>query len=391
MNFNELKNKKIVIGGWVSPVTDRLKKQKVSTEDSYKNLKECGFDFIHTLYENSHDNEIIDALDNLEKQNIFGYIYDSRINDINYDKDARYNLIKEFRKRKSFAGLNLADEPGINKFETLNNLVSEYKDIDCYINFLPMYATYNQLKTAIWKNERQANKEEYIEYLNEIDKIKLNEFSYDFYPFDSDYGVIKENYFLELYLTKMYADKRGIPLWDFIQITAFKNEIRVISEEEIYFLINTSLCFGVTGIQYFTYFCPINNEYESFRGAIVDMDGTLTDRYYLVKSANEFINSLGDKLVNARFLGVDSNGYVSDLIPCEAKKNNDIKVNGQDYLCGLFTKNNKRVWLLMNTSFEGVRKYSIDANGLNIKLLNSDEKLNEITLDKGRSILIYEE
>ncbi len=391
MNFNELKNKKIVIGGWVSPVTDRLKKQKVSTEDSYKNLKECGFDFIHTLYENSHDNEIIDALDNLEKQNIFGYIYDSRINDINYDKDARYNLIKEFRKRKSFAGLNLADEPGINKFETLNNLVSEYKDIDCYINFLPMYATYNQLKTAIWKNERQANKEEYIEYLNEIDKIKLNEFSYDFYPFDSDYGVIKENYFLELYLTKMYADKRGIPLWDFIQITAFKNEIRVISEEEIYFLINTSLCFGVTGIQYFTYFCPINNEYESFRGAIVDMDGTLTDRYYLVKSANEFINSLGDKLVNARFLGVDSNGYVSDLIPSEAKKNNDIKVNGQDYLCGLFTKNNKRVWLLMNTSFEGVRKYSIDANGLNIKLLNSDEKLNEITLDKGRSILIYEE
>ena len=264
--------------------------------------------------------------------------------------------IRELSKKKSFLGVNVKDEPCINDFENLKNIVEKYgSDSEIYINLLPVYAIGSQLIDGIWLNGAEATEEEYETYLNKfLETVPVNVLSYDFYPFkDLTYGSLDKRYFYQLHISKKLADERNLPLWNFVQVTAFNNEIRIMSDAEIWWCITTSVAFGVTCLQYFTYFTPVDSSTESFKGAIIDENGNTTERYECVTECNKHLNSLGNRLIDARFDGVLADGEYSELIPDERKLNNYDgieKVEGKDYLIGCFEKEGKKLYYVVNPS-----------------------------------------
>lgn len=396
--INKLKNDKILIGGWVSPPPKEIFDRDYINEKSYLEIKEAGLDFIHSLYENEYD--ILRALKVAEKTGVKIFVQDQRFYKKELTIEEENNVINKYLKYSSFAGLDIKDEPGSDYFKDIKEIMDRHEGINYYINLLPIYAVSSQLKDNIWLEDKsEATEEEYIDYLQKyVEILPLNQMSYDFYPFRWGYGEIDKRYFIQLYLSKKYADLSNAPLWNFVQVASFKNEIRCITKEEIYWCVTTSLVYGVTCLQYFTYFTPTSGEIEQFSGAMVEKDGSLSDRYYIVKEINEHLNALGSDLVSAKFKGVLINGeYLGQIPSASIVSQDDIVIEGKDYLVGVFEKDGKNVWYIMNQSLKEDSSLKISFSFkknrrvvIGIKEEIKDIKELKITLEKGRGMLVSE-
>lgn len=396
-------NDKIAIGGWVTPWPSGLGERACATVEAYRDAKECGIDFLHTLYENGNDGDLLHALDCAERAGVLLYIHDSRFFKGELSREEGHALIEKFSQKSSFLGLNVRDEPCENDFNRLRDVAEEYGNAcECFVNLLPVYAIGTQLKDGVWKPGKEATEEEYESYLEGFVKaVPVRVLSYDFYPFktSSPYGDVDQRYFYQLCISKKTADRMEVPLWNFVQVTAFNNEIRVMTESEIFWCVTTSVAFGVTGLQYFTYFTPIDTECEKFKGAIIDGNGNKTVRYDYAKRCNAHLNALGGVLVGAQFKGVIASGEYSSLIPdeCRLASFGDVEVaEGEDYIVGCFEKQGRRSYYLVNSSLEKTQKYTLKFKNESVKnavindeniALNKD--VAELELLPGRAALIY--
>lgn len=189
----------------------------------------------------------------------------------------------------------LTDEPGTGRFAGLGKLVAYLREKDpahpAYINLLPTYATNEQLGT---KGDTVAA---YQAYLNQFLKtVKPQLFSYDHYQF-----AIKDDlpdYFLNLAIVRRTALKAGIPFLNIVQATTWTPDMRAPNEDEMRYLVYTTLAYDARGISYFVYRDPM------VKSGIARLDGTTTPVYDWLKILNRDFVTIASQTQKLRSMGV---------------------------------------------------------------------------------------
>lgn len=162
-------------------------------------------------------------------------------------------LINRVKNHPSLESYYLADEPNASAFPGLGKLVAYLRERDpnhlAYINLYPVYAANKQL--GINGTPEKA----YQEYLRRfIEEVKPSLLSYDHYHFfktgDGD------QYFLNLELIRQAALDHGLPFLNIIQASAFEKTWRLVTPNELRWLVYTTLAYGGRGISYFLYWGP---------------------------------------------------------------------------------------------------------------------------------------
>lgn len=313
-NFG-FKEGEMLISGWVAPPPAHSGKATFITEKVYKEIAESGLNAIYGMYDNVSvcKDEVINALKAAEKAGIKYLASDPRFLKGELDPSEYKAAVDFYHQYPAFAGINICDEPGEDKFDKLGALREKVEPLlngkAFYINLMPMYATHVQLTNGWWTDyHSEATDANYEKHLKEYtEKVKPQFISYDFYPFMKEFGYFNPRYFEQLAMVRKYAEKLNAPFFVFIQVVSWrKKDVRNMTAPEIEWQVSTSLACGCKGIQYFTYWTPINGDtsIEDFNDAMIDSNGLKTDSYYTIKNINKHISVCGKTLINCDYKGL---------------------------------------------------------------------------------------
>lgn len=360
MNKFEFIKGKMPISAWVAPVPKSDTLPSFINDERYQEIAECGLNSIYARGEefDKFEDEAINALKSAEKAGIKYFTYDERfVKEQDFDIKETMKLLNSF---SSFGGIIICDEPGSLKFKILakakEKLMPYLKDKACYINLMPMYATATQLEKGWWEaNAKGATSINYEKYVKEyVEIVKPQFISYDYYPFMGKFGDCAESYFEQMHIIKKYANKIDVPFFVFIQVVSWKKGvIRNMTKEEILWQVNSALCLGCKGIQYFTYWTPRGSGEEIFDDAMIDVKGNRTQRYYDVKEINKQVNACGKYLVDCIYFGLMSiNKSICPIKNEQIIENfGNIKFNSDgDFLIGCFKYKENNSYFVLNNS-----------------------------------------
>ncbi len=190
-------------------------------------------------------------------------------------------LIDRVRRHPALYSYFITDEPSTAAFAGLGKLVAFLRERDpahlAYINLFPTYATNEQLGT------KGAAVDAYKEYLRQfIETVKPSLISYDHYQFAQ--GGDNPDYFLNLMLVRRAALDAKLPLLNIVQASTWTPSMRVPGQDELRYLVYTTLAYGGQGISYYVYTAA------GHEGGIATADGKPTPAYHALSSLNrEFV------------------------------------------------------------------------------------------------------
>ena len=212
--------------------------------------------------------------------------------------------IEELNRTKDHPALyvyQLRDEPSAKRFVSVAKEVEWLRRVDpkhpAWINLLPTYANNEQLGVdgdiirAYW---------EHVRLFGEI--VRPDFITHDHYQFKRTGDG--RNYFLNLGIIRQSASARWIPFWNGVQACtwvpgklASPRAPRVPGPDEMRFLVYTTAAYGAQGIYYYVY------SRRGHDGAIVEMDGTPSDKYEVLKTLNREFVSIARILSRMKFSG----------------------------------------------------------------------------------------
>ena len=417
------------IGAWMAPPYDNNVTpipENYITDQAYKDIADSGINMIYALYDrcqnaadiNSELNQnVLRALQYAEKHGIAYFTRDWNEMALMDESDtARMRVLyDEFDKVSSFSGILVQDEPGMIHFDNLSimkeNFDQYFEGDTFYTNMLPAYASVNQLKFgAATGGGGTATLELYEQYVDEfISKVKPQLFSYDFYPMNGAFPNIDQGYFEQMSLVAEKTAAAKIPFWTYIQSCSWGSGVRVCTQPEIDWQVNTSLAYGAKGIQYFTYWTPFDDagtqpgfypsRSDAQIGAMVSHCGEKQDMYYRVQKTNENLSVVGKVLLDCGFAGIIQNGQSPDEIPAKDKLTDfrQLKsVSGADAIVGCFDRDGKTVLYVVNNSLinNGADITKKKKKSLSYEVVQNGEKSNgtnqtlTLTLNAGEGALI---
>lgn len=369
--FPFLKKGEMLLSAWVAPPHQiGSNKLNFNTDEQYELIHRLRLNTIYGLYENALDNldEVIKAIHFARSKDINYFVRDTRVKEAK-KIDSLSEITKPYMSVGA-SGVLIEDEPGIVGFDQLSQSYklfnSMYNDKLFYVNLMPMHATSSQLTYGAWVFNKETDKiVDYKDYYEAYaKKLNIGYLSYDFYPFEGEYPKIRDDYFKQLsYIYELTKKTDLIPIC-FIQTCSFNKHVRVPSKTEILWQINTSIAYGTKGIQYFTYFLPEQNEYESFKGALIGHDGKPTNIYNDVKDINQWVKKIESYIINAQVIDI---------------KHEDLKITTT------FNTNDEEFKFIMNLSL---------SNHLKIEQLTGSKYIchHECdVLNPGEAILIFKE
>lgn len=302
------------IGAWVSPPPENAiygqKNPNYITDANYKLAKEAGLNIIYGLYENV-ENRLADvqrALDAAQANGLKYLVRDANAKAGIDDEEMMQSALEVYKNHPAYLGNLIQDEPSIRFFEMLGAYHNNYRKVlphsYFYINILPNYASKNQIHIDV-TDERGgvASTEDYAQYLREyMDVVKPQFISYDYYPLEGEFPSMKQGYFENMSLIRKVSMEHKIPFWVFIQSCSYNAITRIPVRAETLWQVNTALAYGAQGIQYFTFWTPL--ESDDFQGAMITKTGEITQVYYDVQAANRQIAAVDHVLMNAVSQGV---------------------------------------------------------------------------------------
>lgn len=337
-------------------------------------------------------------LDLGQKNNVGICILDSRIHDINNvmnlkQMDARLNL---YRNHPAFCGVHVVDEPGSEVYMNGDRniplwapIVSQLTELDtfCYANIFPY-----------WQDDKVENYKQYVDEWCSTAKPKV--LSYDYYVFDNERSV--PQYFSNMDINRHYAEKYNLPLWVYIQAGGQFLEVdwgreNYPSEGQMLWNINTSLAYGVKGIQYFTiiqyhpYALVQDGEIRPGSG-LLDLFGNRTQWFYYAQRANRQIAAVDEVLMNAVNKGVMVSGEKAkketkdlEYIMNEASWREVASVKG-DAMIGCYNYQGKTALYVVNYDWDYAQKITLDLHGTyDMRIVQDAEesmiKTNKLVLD----------
>lgn len=399
----------MVKAGWVAPPDESYGGTDFLTEEVFDDVKESGVNLLFCVINPIKREKSAERFARLCKERgIYFVVSDGQILSPDFDIEKYKSLIGKYKEWESVFGINVCDEPGRNRFELIAKRYRILKPylggLVFYVNHMPLYATFEQLNGGWWTPDMPADKKfGYDEFLGSYCRETGGDLlSYDFYPFRSEKGICDPRYFSQLSLARSLAEKYDMALWNFTQVVSWdKDAIRNMTYSEIAWLNNTSLAYGVNGLQYFCYWTPMDAGGESFLNAMVSRSGRKTQRFYFVKDLNSKIDKIAPHLLSARHIGVVASG--DTLAPVPEKDilsgcGTLLNVDGAGSITGCFENDAKRFYFTVNLSlfeprllshsFTDKRERAI-VSGLS-ELKSTDKKI-DLLVSPGESVLIYED
>ncbi len=204
-------------------------------------------------------------------------------------------LLERVKRHPALYSYFITDEPSAAAFPGLGKLVEYLRARDsahlAYINLFPTYATNEQL------GNRGDTVSAYEAHLKQfIETVKPALISYDHYQFSTsgDSG----QYFLNLALIRRASQGAGLPFLNIVQAATWTPSMRVPTDNEMRYLVYTTLAYGAQGISYYVYCCT------GHTGGIANADGTPTPLYHALKKLNREFVAIARELQPLRSVGV---------------------------------------------------------------------------------------
>lgn len=356
----------IPVIGWVNPSSYEYGKDapaRVPAEEvrrRYLEYKECGFNTVFCMNDpiGANDDVVREVLTICEEIGLGCLLIDAKsyMRELTFDRLGEIN--DEYGGFSSFKGLMAFDEPGASHFGAIavnrERFAKVFPDKLFYVNLLPNYATDEQLGVS-----------DYDLYLSSYaETVRPSFISYDNYPFiHFSKGILNnDKYFLNLSAARRVSLANDVPFMIFAEVTAFVKYAHIPNAAEIAWQVNTALCYGAKGIQYFTYGMPANTS-ETFSGAILARDGSRTASYEAVKNVNAHLQAVGKYLFRAKSSGVilvgepPLNEFGDRLTVPErdlVQRSGALEaVRGGNVLVGCFESEGKEMYYLVNDDLGG--------------------------------------
>ncbi len=292
--------KTLMIGGYCAPYGANINDGNPNfiTEEQYQTLKDGGFDYVLTLYEQLGDTERIQMhLDCAKKAGVKVLVrWDAiaGLGSVSPEK-MREMITQEWLDMESFMGIFARDEPHAGDFKALGKACDVYSQITdkyFYVNLFPNYANVEQLKA-----------DSYRDYVNRYCAIiKNNMIIEDHYPFGELAGAIPPEYGLNegflsnLEVIEKYSTYYGKEHWEYIQGETCGAGSKVPDYYDFRLQAYTNMCYGVINMQYFCYFSPFGATDET--SAFIDGNGAKTSRWYDGKKINDEIHAFDHVYLN---------------------------------------------------------------------------------------------
>lgn len=367
----------MLISAWIAPPHAYQPQSKnFNTLEQYRLVSEVGLNCIYGLYENaqSHLDEVLKAIDYATQYNISYIVRDERLKSLKNTTE-----LKEWTDgyiKAGAKGVLVVDEPGAQDFTSLAEgykvFQQSYPNHLFYTNLMPMHANTSQLTYGAWEFSKEVEKDiTPLMYYNAYAEItKLPFISFDIYPFEYEYPMIRPDYFTQMQMIYEVSKSQGLIPICFIQTCSFNSHVRVPKPHEILWNVNTSIAYGMKGIQYFTYFIPANNAHEQFKGALVDEKGEPTNQYYAVKEINQWLVKISPFIMNGQIKA--------------------IKHLDEHLLCTTFELNDHSFKMYVNISLTNEVKVETPKNELIITMYKQETQHFNV-LKPGEAIIVYKE
>lgn len=355
-----MKNNTMKIGAWIAP--PHFGDKNFIDDGQFRRLKESGINTIYSLYERLPEDEedVLKTLGLCEKYGIGYLVIDD---DFSLKGNGTGVNAHIYENRSAFVGILVCDEPGAEHFDKLKQLKKSFdatfRDKLFYVNTLPSYSQPEQLLSgaARWREDGSpAGERAYLDYVDGyFEKVSPEVFSLDYYPMEGDFPNIKDGYFRQLSLARAYTARRNIPFWVFIQTCSWSASSRVPKKSEVFWQVSTALAYGARGIQYFTYFLPLEvsagSGDVSFTGSMIDADGQKTELYDIVRLCNAHLHKAAPILMESEFRGVQVFGECPIEVPaCDLASGGVESLSGGSFLCGSFTRAGQSAFYIVNLS-----------------------------------------
>lgn len=259
-------------------------------------------------------------------------------------------VVSEFKDHPALGMYYLRDEPNTEYFSKLDEVRKYLLEADpshvAWINLYPNYAT-----------EEQMGVSDYATYVKRfLEEVRPAFLSFDHYGIVRDSGLqkLRPAYYSNLELIARSAREHKIPFWAFA-LTTPHGPHEIPTEAELKFQVFSCLAYGARGIQYFTYWTPLNPDgsFIFHDGPILE-DGTRTPLLDVIKKVNGEIRALTPELVKLEAVGVQhfksDDPDVEKFTPGKTIR----AINGEDaVLVGFFVDKAGTDWaFFVNRSFE---------------------------------------
>ncbi len=215
-------------------------------------------------------------------------------------------------------GVNVGDEEGYNQLingysdlmHSIHRCLTSLNKEDFYINtnLQPMSAS---TETMTGNSTGSGNVEtDYRTYLNAYIEASGNDYiSYDYYPLGNGNSFNKEGigpYVLRnLLLVAQVAKENNLKVHVITQTYSFNHSSNtlILNSEDVSYLNNMLMAFGVKQICYFTFYHRGSTGTETWNadGCVMTSDGTRNDLYYYMQAQRAQIKEMGPVLGNFEF------------------------------------------------------------------------------------------
>ena len=370
-SFDAIGGKNVMpIGTYAGPstggVVEAYQIESMINEKYFDLFKACGINMFNaSLNAASVGGTVLKMLELCDEYGMGMFVKDSvRFYDSTTETvtaDEIYEFMQRYMQYDSFCGLVARDEPSMTLIDQWAKFVETYKKTpvaqyyDLYFNAYPQYATTAHLGTDSFY--------EYAMYY--IEKLQLDYFSYDYYPFNAG-GYVKPEYFESLAEVKAITDEAKVPWWTFVQAGCsfeYKVSENWPDEGRFHWNVNTALAYGAKGVQYFTlsqpsYFLDKEDPEGATREGIFGYYNNINEWYYYAQKANKQIAGVDHVLMNANNVGVIYHGNspipksTGNEVIAENKFRQLTRVSGNDALIGCFDYCGGTALYVVNNSYE---------------------------------------
>ncbi|MFA5817132.1 MAG: hypothetical protein WC865_16115 [Bacteroidales bacterium] len=261
--------------------------------------------------------------------------------------------VKRFMNHPAVAGYMLRDEPSRADFPELGNWAKRIRTVDdnhfCYLNLFPNYANEQQLGTKTYK--------EHVDLF--INEVPIQLLSFDHYPVIGD--SLRPEWYENLEIFSEAARKAGKPFWAFALAVAH-GPYPIPTVAQLRLQVYSDLAYGAQGIQYFTYWTPLDTVWKFNNGPITP-EGKRTGVYDRIKVVNKEIKDLSGVFLDARVISI---AHTGSTIPAGTKRLiklpqpiKDLKTEGTGAVVSVLENGGNSYLVVVNRDFRNTMKLTI--------------------------------
>ena len=328
-------------------------------------------------------NDVDTALTLAAESNIQYILKDSTIIDVHStdpsaafvaDSSVMANRIQQlYSQYESLSGIYVRDEPAKVLFEPIEKALENFNtanetagtDYTVYTNLFP--PTIGTLLSG------DGTSITYDTYLDEFCKTNPPYLMYDMYPFYGEEGSIDATWFIQLARIREKANDENIPFWLWLQVGGRwpdAQHLRIPTEADLLWSINTALSMGAKGLGYFALCMPpehLAGIESPYYAGLINQFGSTNPAYYHAKKAAKQIQAVDEILMKSQNLGLINHGespctMSGEYLLTEFRQLKSIESSGA-CVVGCFDYNGGTALYVVNNSVSDKNSFTLNFDG----------------------------